>query len=206
MRRSEERILTTHVGSLPRPPALTALYARRVRGEAVDPNSIEDAAENAVRESIRHQIDCGIDIINNGEQPREILVLYIRHRLTGLGGVSLRPMSADIEKYPSFKRLFSSRASDKVAVSNRDQLPAAIGDVTYSDRSFVETECRQFQAALDAVGGNYVEPFLTAPSPGIVGTIVQNQHYDTFDRYLAALGAALRVEDRRSSAAALCSA
>ena len=194
MRRSEERILTTHVGSLPRPPALTALYARRVRGEAVDPNSIEDAAENAVRESIRHQIDCGIDIINNGEQPRESFVLYIRHRLTGLGGVSLRPMSADIEKYPSFKRLFSSRASDKVAVSNRDQLPAAIGDVTYSDRSFVETECRQFQAALDAVGGNYVEPFLTAPSPGIVGTIVQNQHYDTFDRYLAALGAALRVE------------
>jgi len=194
MRRSEERILTTHVGSLPRPPALTSLYARRVRGEAVDPNAIEEAAERAVHYSIRHQIDCGIDIINNGEQSRESFVLYLRHRLTGLGGVSVRPMSADIERYPSFKRIFSGRASDKVAVSNRDQLPAAIGDVTYADPSFVQGECKQFRAALGAVENRYAEPFLTAPSPGIVATIVQNQHYETFDRYLEALGEALRVE------------
>jgi 5-methyltetrahydropteroyltriglutamate--homocysteine methyltransferase len=194
MRRSEDRILTTHVGSLPRPKALTSLYARRVRGEAVDLKTIEDAAEVAVAEVIRRQIDCGIDIINNGEQPRESFVLYLRHRLTGLGGVSLRPMSADIERYPSFKDIFSGRATGKEAVSNRDQLPAAVGEVTYSDPRFVEGECRQFRDALDRVGDNFVEPFLTAPSPGIVSTIVQNRHYETFERYLDALGKALQVE------------
>jgi 5-methyltetrahydropteroyltriglutamate--homocysteine methyltransferase len=194
MRRSEERILTTHVGSLPRPPALTTLYAQRIRGETVNAESIEDAAEKAVVESVHRQIDCAIDIINNGEQPRESFVLYLRHRLTGLGGVSIRPMSADIEKYPEFKRVFKGRTAGKETVSNRDQLPAAVDEVSYSDPKYVEGECRQFRNALEGAAGQYVEPFLTAPSPGIVATIVQNQHYDTFDRYLEALGDALRVE------------
>src|SRR5262245_39064857 len=96
MQRSEHRILTTHTGSLPRPASLTALFARRVRGEAVDPARIEQEGRAAVHAIVKKQIDNGIDVIDDGEQSRESFVLYMRHRLTGLGGTGTRPMHADL--------------------------------------------------------------------------------------------------------------
>jgi 5-methyltetrahydropteroyltriglutamate--homocysteine methyltransferase len=193
MQRSEDRILTTHTGSLPRPAALTQLYVRRVRGEPVEPAEIAAAGRAAVRAAVARQIDAGIDVINDGEQTRESFVLYLRHRLTGLGGTSIRPLSADIDAYPSFKRDLA-QAAPRQAVSNRDRLPKAVGAVAYADPALVQRDCAEFRAALDPVAGRFVEPFLTAPSPGILATIVQNAHYDTFDDYLAALGAAVKVE------------
>jgi len=194
MQRSENRILTTHTGSLPRPDALTHLYVRRVRGEPVDPHAIAAGGRAAVRAVVAKQIETGIDIINDGEQTRESFVLYLRHRLTGLGGTSIRPLMADIAAYPAFQRDLQARAGAKEAVSNRDRLPKAVCAVTYADPSIVRHECAEFRAAIDPFAGRFVEPFLTAPSPGILATIVQNEHYDTFDNYLAALGAALKVE------------
>ena len=99
MRRSDERILTTHTGSLPRPVALTQFYARRARGETVDPDAIETAAREAVTDIVGKQIAAGIDVINNGEQSRDSFVLYLRDRLTGLGGSGSRRMSEDIDRY-----------------------------------------------------------------------------------------------------------
>ena len=86
MQRSEHRILTTHAGSLPRPAELTRLFALRARGEAVDESEIERAGRAAVRESVKKQIENGLDVIDDGEQSRKSFVLYMRHRLTGLGG------------------------------------------------------------------------------------------------------------------------
>ena len=86
MRRSDGRILTTHTGSLPRPLELTRLYARRVRGEAVDAVEIEQAGRAALQGIIPKQIAAGIDIGNNGEQQRESFFLHVRHRMTGFGG------------------------------------------------------------------------------------------------------------------------
>ena len=194
MIRSENRILTTHTGSLPRPAALTQLYVRRLRGEPVEAEAIAAGGRAAVRAVVARQIEAGIDVINDGEQTRELFVLYLRHRLTGLGGTSIRPLSADIDAYPAFKRDLAARAAALEAVSNRDRLPKAVAAVTYADPSIVERDCATFRAAVDPLAGRFVEPFLTAPSPGILATIVQNQHYDTFDDYLAALGAALKVE------------
>jgi 5-methyltetrahydropteroyltriglutamate--homocysteine methyltransferase len=79
-------------------------------------------------------------------------------------------------------------------VSNRTHLPKAVGAVTYADAKFIAAECADFRAALDDANGGFTEAFLTAPSPGIIASIVQNEHYDTFERYLNALSAALQVE------------
>ncbi|SFK23106.1 cobalamin-independent methionine synthase II family protein [Falsiroseomonas stagni] len=194
MQRSETRILTTHTGSLPRPAALTKLYARRVRGEAVDPAAIEAEGRAALQGIIPKQIESGLDIINNGEQQRESFVLYLRHRLSGLGDSSSRTGWADLDAYPDYKAQLKELASKQEAVTNTDFLPAAIGEVRYLDPAAVNDECTDFRTALAAHSGSYAEAFLTAPSPGIIGSIVQNRHYATEEAYLAALGDALKVE------------
>jgi 5-methyltetrahydropteroyltriglutamate--homocysteine methyltransferase len=194
MQRSETRILTTHAGSLPRPAELTTLFARRVRGEAVDPAAIEAQGRAALRVIVGKQIDTGLDVIDDGEQSRESFVLYLRHRLTGLGGTSSRPMHADLDRYPAYKAEFQSRTAGKDTVSNRAQLPKAVGAVAYADPSAIESECRDFRMALDEAGGDFVEPFLTAPSPGIVAAAMKNDYYDSEDAYLEALADALRIE------------
>ncbi|MEJ0078793.1 MAG: cobalamin-independent methionine synthase II family protein [Alphaproteobacteria bacterium] len=193
MQRSEHRILTTHAGSLPRPAELTSLFARRSVGGTVDERAIETLGRAAVRDIVRKQIEAGLDVIDDGEQSRESFVLYMRRRLTGLGGSGSRPMHADLDAYPLYKSTFQQRAITGERVSNRANLPKAIGAVTSWDPSLIEAECADFRAALSGQSG-FTEAFLTAPSPGIIASIVQNEHYDTFERYLDALGAALRVE------------
>ena len=86
MRRSEDRILTTHTGSLPRPPELTRLYVRRARGESVDAVELERLGRAALHSILRKQAQAGVDIGNNGEQQREGFFLHIRHRMSGFGG------------------------------------------------------------------------------------------------------------------------
>ncbi|MDN3568652.1 epoxyalkane--coenzyme M transferase [Paeniroseomonas aquatica] len=196
MQHSEHRILTTHTGSLPRPPGLTQLYARRARGEAVDAAAIDAAGREALRHIVPAQCDAGLDVINNGEQQRDSFALYLRHRLTGIGGESSRTPFADIDAYPEFKAEFTRQAGTKEAVSNTALLPAAIGPVAYADRGAIEAECDDFAAALAPAAGRYAEAFLTAPSPGIIASIVQNRHYATEEAYLAALAEALAVEYR----------
>ena len=95
MHRSEERILTTHTGSLPRPPELTRLYVRQARGESVDPTELDSLGRKALREIVRKQAEAGIDIGNNGEQQREGFFLHIRHRMSGFGGSWQRRTRAD---------------------------------------------------------------------------------------------------------------
>jgi 5-methyltetrahydropteroyltriglutamate--homocysteine methyltransferase len=193
MRRSEDRILTTHTGSLPRPPELTRLYARQARGEPVDPAALAAAGRAALEWVVPQQVAAGIDVGNNGEQQREGFFLHVRHRMSGFGGNWRRWPRADVEHYPVFKAALEAQLAGREAVSNF-QPPKAVGEVRYVDRSLVEAECADFRAVLDGLAEGFVEPFLTAPSPGIVAAAIRNEHYDTEDAYLAALGAALRVE------------
>jgi 5-methyltetrahydropteroyltriglutamate--homocysteine methyltransferase len=193
MQRSAERILTTHTGSLPRPAALTRLYARRAAGEAVDEAALAEAGRRALAWVVPKQLDCGIDIGNNGEQQREGFFLYLRHRLSGFGGSWQRAPRGDIERYPLFKAALQSQLAGKEAVSNFAP-PKAVSEIRYLDPALVEAECRDFRQALDAVPRSFVEPFLTAPSPGIVASAVLNEHYDNEEAYLDALAAALKVE------------
>ena len=195
MLHSTNRILTTHTGSLPRPATLTALYARRAAGETVDEAAIDAEGKAATRHVVRQQIATGIDVGNNGEQQREAFFLYVRHRMTGFGGTWTRRPVADMTKYPMFQAMSVAADGAKRSVSNRGTLPSATGAVEYIDPALVEAECDEFQAAMDEIGKpGFAEPFMTAPSPGIIAAAMRNEHYDTEDAYLAALGRALRVE------------
>ncbi len=194
MQRSTSRILTTHTGSLPRPRELTRLYALRARGDAVDAAGIDRAGREAVRAIVRKQHDAGIDVGNNGEQQRDSFFLYLKTRLSGLGGSWERPSRADVDRYPDFKRMWIEQHASKTQVSSLGGLPKAIGEVRYLDDRAIDDECRYFNAVLADNPGVFVEPFMSAPSPGILATAVRNEHYDTLANYLAALGCALQVE------------
>ncbi len=193
MRQSEERILTTHAGSLPRPPELVRLYVRRAAGEAVDPAEIEAAGRAALAWVVPRQIEAGIDVGNNGEQQREGFFLYVQRRMSGFGGSWQRRQRGDAVRYPVFLRMLEEQQASRKAVSNFRQ-PKAIGAVRYLDPAAVDAECEDFRTVLDRAAGSFVEPFLTAPSPGIIAAAMKNEHYDTEEAYLAALADALKVE------------
>ena len=168
MQRSTQRILTTHTGSLPRPEALTQLYVQRSRGEPVDQAEIERIGRDAVREVVAKQRDAGIDIGNNGEQQRDSFFLYLRARLSGLGGSWTRPTRGDVDRYPEFQKLWARQYGGTVGVSNLMGIPKAIGEVNYLDDTAINDECRHFKSVLDDTPDAFAEPFMCAPSPGIV--------------------------------------
>lgn len=196
MQDSSGRILTTHTGSLPRPEALKRLFVARAGGEGVDPAALAAAGREALRAIVPRQVQAGIDVGNNGEQQRESFFLYLKDRLSGLGGSWQRPSRADVDRYPEFKQRWLEQTSAKGRISPNEGLPTAIGEVRYTDPAAIEGECRDFAQVLAEHPRAFVEPFMNAPSPGIVAAAIQNRHYDTQERYLQALAEALRVEYR----------
>ena len=194
MRRSSERILTTHAGSLPRPENLTDLFVRRARGESIDADTIAAAGLAAVRAIVPRQAEAGVDIGNNGEQQHDSFFLYLKERLTGLGGSWQRPSRADVERYPEFKKRWIQQTSSAARVSPNEGLPMTVAEVRYIDAAAIEKECRDFAGVLKEHPNVFVEGFMNAPSPGIVAAAIKNQYYDSGLKYLEALGDALRIE------------
>jgi 5-methyltetrahydropteroyltriglutamate--homocysteine methyltransferase len=199
VQRSETRILTTHAGSLPRPAPLTTLLARRSRGEPVAAAALSSAIEAATRAAVAQQLACGIDVGNDGEQPRESFFTHVRERMSGFGGKSQRPPMRDLVHFPSFLRL-------KAPDFQRDMVsllsaPRAEGEVRYVDAGPLEREIADYRRALAAAGGAFVESFWTSPSPGIVACAMQNVHYPSLEDYVDAVADALRVEWERILAA-----
>jgi 5-methyltetrahydropteroyltriglutamate--homocysteine methyltransferase len=193
MRWSDERILTTHTGSLPRPPELTRLYVQRARGEAVDPDEIVRRGKDAVAQIVQKQIENGVDIGNNGEQQREAFFLYVRHRMSGFGSSWKRWPRGDVERYPILKAQMAAMLAAREAVGNYEP-PRAVAAVAYVDDTELKTELADFRAVLDAKPNGFAEPFYTAPSPGIIVGAMKNEFYDTEDAYLDAVATALQVE------------
>jgi 5-methyltetrahydropteroyltriglutamate--homocysteine methyltransferase len=193
MQRSENRILTTHTGSLPRPPELVRLYVQRARGGAIDPAELDRLGKAALRHVVDKQIETGIDIANNGEQQREAFFLYVRHRMSGFGGGWTRWPRGDVERYPILKAQMAQMLASREAVGNY-QPPKAVGEVRYVDDSELKAECADFRAVLDERPGAFVEPFMTAPSPGIIAAAMKNEYYESDDAYLAAVATALQIE------------
>jgi 5-methyltetrahydropteroyltriglutamate--homocysteine methyltransferase len=192
MRRSESRILTTHAGSLPRPAALVEMLVRKSRGEGVDDGAMSKLIEESTRDVIRKQLEAGIDVGNNGEQSRESFFTHVRHRMTGFGGRSERPIMRDLVEYPSYRQmlapLFQRTMVDLL------HAPKAIGEVTYNDRSEVERECSETLRLLAQQNAKFVEPFMTAPSPGIIASAMLNEHYSNYENYVNAVASALKTE------------
>jgi len=192
------RILTTHAGSLPRPAALTALLARRSRGEAVDTAELERATRAALRHAVEQQLACGIDVGNDGEQPRESFFSHVRERMSGFAGTSQRPPMRDIVHFPTF---LAQKLPDFQRESvNLLAAPRAEGAVRYVDLGPLEHEIAAYREIL-AESGPFAESFWTSPSPGIVACAMQNAHYPSLEAYVDAVADALRTEWERIVAA-----
>ena len=190
MQRSGTRILTTHTGSLPRPSALADCQLRLSRGEAIDAAALAAMVEQATQHAVAQQLACGIDVGNDGEQPRESFFTYVRYRMSGFGGQSQRPRLQDIAYYPGFHALYQSHAR----VNLLAEPPRAVGDVRYVNREPLDRELRAYQKILAEQPSRFVESFWTAPSPGIIAAAMQNDHYGSLPEYMAAVADALRIE------------
>ena len=191
MRRSDQRVLTTHVGSLPRPPALRDLLVRQDRGEAVDPSALEREVAAALASVVTGQLEAGIDVGNNGEQPRAGFSTYVAGRMKGFGGTSRRELAQDLIDFPDYAEMLARRRRDAARIGDA---PQAIAEIEYADLGPAARECDAFLRETDARPRSFVERFMTAASPGVIATILLSAHYASHERYVMALAREMRKE------------
>ena len=191
MKGSDERILVTHVGSIPRPAALRDLLVRQDAGEAVDARQLERQAEAAVRHVVERQLAAGVDVGNDGEQPRAGFSTYVARRMRGFGGESRRPLALDLLDHPDFAEMLALRRRSAARIANA---PHAVAEIAYTDLGEAERECDLFARCMAELPTRFMEAFMTAVSPGTAATILLNAHYDSHERYIAALARELRKE------------
>jgi 5-methyltetrahydropteroyltriglutamate--homocysteine methyltransferase len=192
-----DRILTTHVGSLPRPDDVVEQVFAEDRGEAVDYETYDRVVGAAVRQRVTDQIAAGIDVVSDGEMSKIGYATYIRHRLSGfeLGDVP-RATPADLDAYPRFRdRMVAAGASPRYV------RPICRGPIAYEHRGPLERDLRHFLAALD--GSDVAGAFMNAPSPGIIALFQPNEHYPSTDEYLVAIAEAMKTEYEAIVAAGL---
>jgi 5-methyltetrahydropteroyltriglutamate--homocysteine methyltransferase len=187
----EGRVLTTHVGSLPRNPQLSDLLIRQERGEPVDLNELRAEKEKAVREVVRRQLESGVDIINDGEQPRVGFPTYVPQHVKGFGGATIRKAPRDYKEFPDFVAMVARRFPTRSRMSNA---PQAVSEVRYEDLSDAEEEIDLFEEACRSVGASPSGRFMTAASPGVIATTMSNAFYDSHERYVFALAREMRKE------------
>jgi 5-methyltetrahydropteroyltriglutamate--homocysteine methyltransferase len=191
MRKSDSRILTTHVGSLPRSAALADLLIRQEQGQTIDPAELARQEEMAVRHVVHKQLEAGTDIGNDGEQPRIGFQTYVPQRVRGFGGESKRPTPQDMREFPGYTRILQARGVMRAKVFNA---PQAVAEVRYEDVSGVQHECALFRQCLEQVAQPFAEGFMTAASPGIICTTMLNAYYDSYERYVFAVAEQMKRE------------
>jgi 5-methyltetrahydropteroyltriglutamate--homocysteine methyltransferase len=182
------RILTTHVGSLPRPQDVVDVVFAEDRGEAVDRAEYDRVIGEAVRDRVQHQVQAGIDFVSDGEMSKIGYATYIRHRLSGfeVGDVP-RATPADLDAYPRFRDRLAQQGG-----SARYLRPICRGPITYEHREPVQRDLARLKAAIE--GQPVAGAFMNAPSPGIIALFQPNEYYGTLEEYLEAIGEAMKVE------------
>jgi 5-methyltetrahydropteroyltriglutamate--homocysteine methyltransferase len=190
MKRSDQRILTTHVGSLPRTTALRDLLVRQDRGESIDAATLARESETAVRHVVARQLEAGVDVGNDGEQPRVGFSTYPAKRMRGFGGESKRRMSRDIAEHPDYMARLARMRSGSARINDA---PQAVAEIAYTDLGEATAECDLFQRCVAGTKG-FAEPFMTAASPGVIATIMLDAFYGSHERYIKALAREMRRE------------
>ena len=191
MLKSDSRILTTHVGSLPRDATLTDLLLRQEQGQAFNAPELELAIERAVQYVVGKQLEAGIDIGNDGEQPRVGFQTYVPQRMRGFGGESKRPIPQDMREFPDYERLLQKKGIVRAKVFNA---PQAVAELRYEDLSAVTKECELFRRGTESGSRKFSERFMTAASPGIIATTMLNAHYDSHEKYVFAIAREMKKE------------
>ena len=188
MRRSTDRILTTHTGSLPRGDQVAELLAMRERGEAVAPSAMDAASLRAVEDCVDRQLGAGLDIINDGEQAKPSYATYVIDRLAGFDGPRRRrfPRRLDSLDFPEWARTRAPRGLSALRV------PTCSGPVGWKDFEAVRADIARMQQAVQ--GKPVEEVFLSAASPGVIANMLPNEHYSNDNAYLQALADVMREE------------
>ena len=187
MKTSTERILTTHVGSLPRPQDVVDLLFAQDRGEPVDQALFDSTMKRGVADAIQKQQESGVDIVSDGETSKISYATYIRHRLTGFEGDSSRPTPQDLDDFPEYRdRLVAAGHS---ATYKR---PVCKGPIKVKDLSALQKDIDNMKAALATA--KVTEGFMNAVSPGTIAVFQPNEYYPTHEAYLGALADAMREE------------
>ena len=191
MQQSEDRILTTHAGSLPRGPVLHELLKRKEKNAADIGPEFSMETEKAVYNAITEQVHAGIDIGNNGEQPRVGFSTYVTGRVKGFSGESSRPIRLDNKDFPDFAEM----GAERLRLASRVMInPAAREELTYDNLAECQEECGQFLRLVRAADKKFSECFMTAASPGIVTTTMMNEYYESHEKYLAAIAREMKKE------------
>ena len=187
MKTSDERILTTHVGSLPRSKAVTDMVFAKENEEAVDEKRFGETIREAVDRVVKRQCECGVDVVSDGESSKISYATYIKDRLTGFEGDSPRRPPKDLEDYPKFlERLAQSGGTPTY------KRPQCMGEIKVKDMQPLQTDLDNFGRAV--ARHKPAEGFMNAASPGVIALFQPDQFYGDHNRYLEALAEAMRAE------------
>ena len=181
------KILTSHVGSLPRTQDVVDFIFARENGESYDQVAFDNCMSSACNETVRRQVEAGVDIVSDGETSKISYAPYVKDRYTGFSGDSPRNAPADLKQFPSFlERLANSGGTPQYA------RPMCTGEVTSKGHGELQADIDNLKAGMAAHGAT--RGFMNAASPGVISLFLQNQHYATREAYLAALADAMKEE------------
>lgn len=187
MKISSDRILTTHVGSLPRSQAVTDVVFGKENGTLKDESVYAPTIADAVKDVVRRQVETGIDIVSDGEMSKISYATYIKDRITGFDGDTQREPGQDLLDFPALlQKLANSGATAKY------RRPRCVGEIKVKDMQPVQDDLVNLKAAVEA--SHPVEAFMNAASPGVIALFQPNDYYPTPDAYLEALAEAMRAE------------
>ncbi len=189
MKRSTDRILTTHVGSLPRPPVVVDFLMKKEKGDTYDTEKFAAAMTAAVGEVVKRQAAIGIDAVSDGETSKIGYATYMQERLNGFAGHNERKIALDLVDYPAFREKMA-RVTGVQAFTRA----ACVAPITVKDWAPLERDIANFRAAL--AGAHVTEGFLNSASPGLVSAFQPNAYYKTHEAYIEAIATAMREEYR----------
>ena len=187
MKLSKDRILTTHVGSLPRSEEVFKLVFAKEDGKNLDKKEYDEVIAEAVKTVVKKQEEVGIDVVSDGEQSKISYATYIKDRLNGFEGDSPRQTPKDLEEFPTF----SSRASKSGGVPTYTR-PRCTGPVTVKDMKPLEIDLVNLRKAIDGI--SISEAFMNAASPGVIALFQPNEYYPDHKSYLYALADSMKTE------------
>jgi len=187
MKRSVDRILTTHTGSLPRPADLVRMMFAREEGVPVDGPALAARIRTAVAEVVRKQTEAGITVVNDGELSKPSYATYVKDRLNGFGGTSHPLQYRDLLDFPEMaKRVFGDPGR------SRRKTPACTGPISVRDPAAAQADVDNLRSALESV--EVQDVFMSAASPGVVSLFFRDDHYGSHEAYLFAIADAMRHE------------
>ncbi|MGB7540891.1 MAG: cobalamin-independent methionine synthase II family protein [Burkholderiales bacterium] len=187
MKRSSERFLTTHTGSLPRPEDLIRMMFAREEGVPVEREALAARIRSAVAEVVKKQSAAGVDIVNDGEMSKPSYATYVKDRLDGFGGASNTFVYQDLVEFPNLaKKVFGDPGR------SRRKTPACNGPIGVRDAGAAQTDVDNLKAALTQVKSS--EAFMSAASPGVISLFFRNEYYLSEEAYLFAIAEAMRHE------------